>query len=39
MKQLTKAIGVPLYEQIGDRIYLTDAGKTVLDVGRDIFVI
>lgn len=36
MKQLTKAIGVPLYEQIGKRIYLTDAGKAVLDVGRDI---
>ena len=31
-----KAIGVPLYEQIGKRIYLTDAGKAVLDVGRDI---
>jgi DNA-binding transcriptional LysR family regulator len=36
MKQLTKAIRVPLYEQIGDRIYLTDAGKAVLEVGRDI---
>jgi len=36
MKQLTKAIGVPLYEQIGKRIYLTDAGKAVLEVGRDI---
>jgi len=36
MKQLTKAIGVPLYEQIGKRIYLTDAGKAVLEVSRDI---
>jgi DNA-binding transcriptional LysR family regulator len=36
MKQLTKAIGVPLYEQIGKRIYLTDAGKAVLEVARDI---
>ena len=36
LKQLTKAIGVPLYEQIGKRIYLTDAGKAVLEVGRDI---
>jgi DNA-binding transcriptional LysR family regulator len=36
MKQLTKAIGVPLYEQIGKRIYLTDAGKAVLSVSQDI---
>lgn len=36
MKQLTKAMGVPLYEQVGKRIYLTDAGKAVLNVSRDI---
>jgi LysR family transcriptional regulator, low CO2-responsive transcriptional regulator len=36
MKQLTKAIGIPLFEQIGKRLYLTDAGKAVLNVSRDI---
>ncbi len=36
MKQLTKAIGVPLYEQIGRRIYLTEAGKVVLAASQDI---
>lgn len=36
MKQLTKAIGMPLFEQIGKRLYLTDAGKAVLNVSQDI---
>lgn len=36
MKQLTKAIGSPLFEQIGKRLYLTDAGREVLAVSRDI---
>jgi len=36
MKQLTKAIGMPLFEQIGKKLYLTDAGKEVLNVSRDI---
>ena len=36
MKQLTKAVGLPLFEQIGKRLYLTDAGQEVLTVGRDI---
>ena len=36
MKQLTKAIGLPLFEQIGKRLYLTDAGREVLKVCRDI---
>ena len=36
MKQLTKAIGLPLFEQVGKRLYLTDAGKEVLTVCRDI---
>ncbi len=36
MKQLTKAIGMPLFEQIGKRLYLTDAGKEVLNISRDI---
>jgi DNA-binding transcriptional LysR family regulator len=36
MKQLTKAVGLPLFEQIGKRLYLTNAGKEVLEVCRDI---
>ncbi|MFM7382729.1 MAG: LysR family transcriptional regulator, partial [Microcystaceae cyanobacterium] len=36
MKQLTKAMGVPLYEVVGKKIYLTDAGEAVLSVSRDI---
>lgn len=37
MKQLTRAIGLPLFEQIGKRLYLTDAGQEVLKVCREIF--
>lgn len=36
IKQLTKAVGLPLFEQVGKRLYLTDAGKEVLTVCRDI---
>lgn len=36
IKQLTKAIGLPLFEQIGKRLYLTDAGQEVLKASRDI---
>nr|WP_028954246.1 LysR family transcriptional regulator [Synechocystis sp. PCC 7509] len=36
IKQLTKAVGIPLFEQIGKRIYLTDAGKEVLSACKDI---
>ena len=36
IKQLTKALGIPLFEQIGKRIYLTDAGKEVLSACKDI---
>ncbi|WLT39287.1 HTH-type transcriptional activator CmpR [Synechocystis sp. B12] len=36
MKQLTKAIGVPLYEQIGRKIYLTEAGQAVLQASQNI---
>lgn len=37
VKQLTKAIGLPLFEQIGKRLYLTEAGKELLDTCQDIF--
>ena len=36
MKQLTLAVGMPLYELVGKRLYLTDAGKEVLKVCKDI---
>ncbi len=36
MKQLTKAVGMPLFEQLGKRLYLTAAGQEVLTVCRDI---
>lgn len=37
MKQLTKAVGLPLFEQVGKRLYLTEAGKELLDTCQDIF--
>ena len=37
VKQLTKAIDLPLFEQIGKSLYLTDAGKELLVTCRDIF--
>ena len=37
VKQLTKAIGLPLFEQIGKSLYLTDAGRELLVTCQDIF--
>lgn len=37
IKQLTKAVGLPLFEQIGKRLYLTEAGKELLTTCQDIF--
>lgn len=37
IKQLTKAVGLPLFEQMGKRLYLTDAGKELLKTCQDIF--
>lgn len=37
IKQLTKAIGLPLFEQIGKRLYLTEAGQELLRTCQDIF--
>lgn len=37
IKQLTKVIGLPLFEQIGKQLYLTDAGKELLNTCRQIF--
>lgn len=37
IKQLTKAVGLPLFEQIGKRLYLTEAGKELLNTCQEIF--
>jgi DNA-binding transcriptional LysR family regulator len=37
VKQLTNAVGLPLFEQIGKRLYLTDAGKELLTTCQEIF--
>ena len=37
MKQLTRAVGMPLFEQVGKRLYLTEAGKELLATCQDIF--
>jgi DNA-binding transcriptional LysR family regulator len=34
MKELSEAIGLPLYEQVGKRLYLTAAGEAVADTAR-----
>lgn len=37
LKQLNDIVGLPLFEQIGKRIHLTDAGCELLKVCHDIF--
>jgi len=37
IKQLTDIVGQPLLEQVGKRIFLTDAGRELLKVCREIF--
>jgi LysR family transcriptional regulator, low CO2-responsive transcriptional regulator len=37
IKQLTKNIGLPLFEQVGKRLYLTEAGKELFGTCRGIF--
>lgn len=37
VKQLTKTVGLPLFEQIGKTLYLTDAGQELLLTCQDIF--
>ncbi|MEL6496390.1 MAG: LysR substrate-binding domain-containing protein [Cyanobacteria bacterium J06623_7] len=37
VKQLTKSVGLPLFEQIGKRLYLTDVGQELLLTCQDIF--
>ncbi|MDY6937176.1 MAG: LysR substrate-binding domain-containing protein [Cyanobacteriota bacterium] len=37
VKQLTKAFGLPLFEQIGKQLYLTDVGQELLGTCQDVF--
>jgi DNA-binding transcriptional LysR family regulator len=37
IKKLSDAVGLPLFEQLGKRVYLTDAGRELLDVCRQVF--
>jgi DNA-binding transcriptional LysR family regulator len=37
MKQLTKAVGLPLFEQIGKQLYLTQAGEILYESCQRIF--
>ena len=37
VKQLSEAVGLPLFEQIGKRIYLTDAGRMLQATSAEMF--
>lgn len=37
IKKLSDAVGMPLFEQIGKRIYLTDAGRALYESCRELF--
>jgi DNA-binding transcriptional LysR family regulator len=37
IKQLTQAIGIPLFEHIGRKLYLTEAGEELLATCQEIF--
>ncbi len=37
VKHLTQAVGLPLFEYVGKRIYLTEAGREVLSTCKEIF--
>ena len=37
VKKLTEAVGLPLFEQVGKKIYLTDAGRELRKTSRSIF--
>jgi DNA-binding transcriptional LysR family regulator len=36
MKELSEAVGLPLYEQIGKQLYLTAAGEAVVETARSM---
>jgi DNA-binding transcriptional LysR family regulator len=37
IKKLTESVGLPLFEQIGKHVHLTDAGRELLTTCREIF--
>jgi LysR family transcriptional regulator, low CO2-responsive transcriptional regulator len=37
IKQLTKSVGLPLFEQVGKRLFLTEAGRELFVTCRQIF--
>lgn len=37
VKQLTKAVGMPLFEQVGKKLFLTEAGKELNLASQEIF--
>jgi len=37
IKKLTAAVGLPLFEQVGKKIYLTQAGRALQEFSRQIF--
>ncbi|MFA9462601.1 LysR family transcriptional regulator [Thiohalorhabdus methylotrophus] len=37
IKKLSEAVGMPLFEQVGKRIYLTDAGRTLYESCQEMF--
>ena len=37
IKKLTDAVGLPLFEQVGKKVYLTEAGRALQDFSRQIF--
>lgn len=37
VKQLTKALGLPLFEQVGKKLYLTDAGRELYTTCQEVF--
>lgn len=37
VKQLTRSVGLPLFDQVGKRLYLTEAGRQLLSASREIF--
>ena len=37
IKKLTDAVGMPLFEQVGKKVYLTEAGRALQNFSREIF--
>lgn len=37
IKKLTEVVGLPLFEQVGKRIHLTEAGRHLLDASTNLF--